>query len=145
MKNKGRVYFGLWGNFSPTEATDIIGVEPTETWFAHERFPERKLPKESIWDYSTDVVEDEIVDVYELSKNIVDDLKPHATKIKEFVESNNLRATLKVVLHISPDETVSTPIIGFDRQVIDFLSEVGATVDIDTYRNYEKSGQGRAD
>lgn len=138
MKNKGRVCFNLWGDFSPADATKMIGIEPTESWFKHERFPERKVPKASIWDYSSEEVDAEIVDIYELSKNLVANLKPHAREIKEFVEDNKLRATLEVILYISPDEMVSTPIIGFGREVIDFLSEIGAIIDIDTYRRYEE-------
>jgi len=138
MKNKGRVYFGLWGDFSPPEATERIGIEPTESWIKHSRFPERKVPKESIWDYSSKIVDDEIVDIWELSKKLIADLKPHAQAIKEFIEEKKLRATLEVVLYISPDESISTPIIGFDREVIDFLSEVGAIIDIDTYRRYKE-------
>ena len=137
MKNDGRVYFGLWGDFTPSEATERIGIEPTESWLKHSRFPERKVPKESIWDYSSETIKDDIVDVYLLSRKVVDDLLPHTEKIRDYISEKNLRARLEVVLYISSDDSVSTPIIGFDETVLKFLADVGATIDIDTYRKYE--------
>jgi hypothetical protein len=49
-------------------------------------------------------------------------------------QPKTLEAVLEVVLTITLDETKSTPAIGFDSRVISFLHEVGASIDIDTYR-----------
>jgi glutaredoxin-related protein len=46
-----------------------------------------------------------------------------------------LSAVLQVVLRITMDDTKSMPAIGFDENTIKFLSNVGAFIDVDTYRN----------
>ena len=134
MMNSGRVYFSLRGEFVPAELTEAIGIKPTSAQMAGERIA-GKLAKYSMWDYSTEEVEGEVVDVYDLSSKIVKDLVPHADRIAAEVRKRDLAAALEVVLWISMDEEVSTPIIGFDTDVINFLHHVGATIDIDTYRN----------
>jgi hypothetical protein len=134
MTNLGRVYFGLRGDFVPAELTEAIGIKPTSAKMAGERIP-GKVPKCSMWDYSTEQVEGEVVDVYDLSSKIIKDLAPYADRIAAEVRKRDLAAVLQVVLWISTDEDVSTPAIGFDAEVINFLHHVGGTIDIDTYRN----------
>jgi len=41
---------------------------------------------------------------------------------------------LEVVLTVTPDDSKSTPAIGFESEVIAFVHKVVATIDIDTYR-----------
>lgn len=139
MSNSGRVYFGLRGDFVPAELTEALGIQPTCAAMAGERIPGR-APKCSLWDYSTEEFgesEGDVVDVYELSREIVGALAPHAERIAAEVRRRNLIAVLQVVLWISTDDEVSTPAIGFDSDVIAFLHRVGATIDIDidTYRS----------
>ena len=38
-----------------------------------------------------------------------------------------------MVLEISSDDAISTPIIGFDPEVVGFLGNIGANIDIDSY------------
>ena len=143
MENEGIVYFSLRGDFSPPEVTAQIGIEPTESWSAHERDPARKIPSCSGWTYSTERIIADVVDVYEMSNRLIRALKPYQGKIKSSVTEFDLQATLQVVLHISTDESMSTPAIGFDIEVIDFLSKVGATIDIDTYKNSDPDATGQ--
>ena len=62
-------------------------------------------------------------------------LGPYADRIIEAKQALGLEAILEVVLTITTDETKSTPAIGFDSNVIDFLHRVGASIDVDTYRS----------
>ncbi len=128
--NEGEVYFALIGDeFEPDEVTKIIGIEPSRTW--------RKgnpIPRCTSWVYSTGMVEDEVVDVFEMSSSLVAKLAPQAEKIIEAKEMYGLRAVLEVVLTVTQDDSKSTPAIGFESEVIAFLHKVGATIDIDTYR-----------
>jgi len=129
MLSKGEVYFGLFGNgFEPDAVTKIIGVEPTSV--DRESIPR---PKQSAWRFSSGRVESEVIDVYELAASVTSTLKPFVAKIKEAKNQFNLEAFFAVVLWISTEEGDSTPTIGFDTQVVKFLSEVGASIDVDTY------------
>ena len=137
MNNIGRVYFGLKGDFIPDEITEFIGIQPTKALREGERDPERNIPRCSIWNFSSETIDAEVVDVYELSDWVINQLSPKQQEIKQAIRKWNLYAVLEVVLYISTDEEVSTPAIGFEQSTINFLADVGATIDIDTYRNSE--------
>lgn len=131
MTNEGRVYFMLWGDdFDPDEVTRYIGFEPTT--IMRKGNPK---PKRSSWQFSTDKIEDELIDVYEMSAALVSKLKPHTDKISSIKKQLGLDAVLEVVLRITADDNKLTPAIGFGTDVISFLNNVGASIDIDTYRN----------
>jgi hypothetical protein len=126
--NEGEVYFRLFGDdFDPESLS--IGVDPTRT-----RRQSHPVPKASSWIYSTGKRRAEVIDVYEMASAVVGALKPHAVRIVEAKRAHRLEAVLQVVLTIAPDDAVSTPAIGFDAEVIAFLYEVGASIDVDTYR-----------
>ena len=128
MPNEGRVYFGLFGDdFDPESLA--IGVSATKT--ARKATP---FPKQSSWIYSSAKVQSDVIDVYKMSAAVVAALEPHAQKIREAIHRHNLKPVLEVVLTMTPDESISTPIVGFDQNVIAFLNSVGASIDIDIYR-----------
>ena len=133
IPNKCYVYFGLRGDFVPEELTQRIGITPTESCLQGARIPKRGIPKTSIWNISTDKVVAEFVDVYELADQIIDQIGGKADEFRQVIEELGLHAVLEVVIHFSTDDNVSTPAIGFSSRVLNFLADVGATIDIDTY------------
>ena len=134
MPNEGRVYFCLKGDFDPTDVTALIGIAPTSAWARGAIDPVRDLPRCSLWDFSSETIVDEIVDVYDMSEAVVIQLEPAAERIREAITQFKLSAVLEVVLKISMDQTLSTPAIGFSQRVVRFVASVGASIDIDTYR-----------
>jgi Domain of unknown function (DUF4279) len=128
MPNQGKVYFGLFGSAFDPDLLDL-GIRPTGT---QRRGNPR--PKHSSWILSTDTAASELVDVYSMSAAVIELLMPHESRINAAKTMHNLEAVLQVVLTISADEAVSTPVIGFDAPVIAFMSRVGGSIDIDTYR-----------
>ncbi|WP_339135777.1 MAG: DUF4279 domain-containing protein [Candidatus Electrothrix sp. GW3-4] len=131
MSNEGRVYFGLIGDdFDPKELTEFLGINPSKA-----KKKANPIPKKSYWNLSSDTVKGEIVDIYKMSSSLIKTIKPHTKEIIEAKQKFNLEAYLQVVLWITTDETKSTPIIGFEDDVIEFLYKVKASIDIDTYRN----------
>ncbi len=129
MTNEGKVYFSLYGiDFNPNEATRRLGLEPTSIF--RQALPR---PKHSHWNYSSDRIENDIIDIYEMSSKLVAQLIPRAETIFALKQQFKLEAVLQVVLWITTDETKSTPAIGFEPEVIAFLNAVGASIDIDTY------------
>ena len=131
MSNEGRVYFGLIGdNFEPDELTNFLGLKPSKA-----KKKGNPIPKKSYWQVSTETIEGEVIDIYKMSSALLKTIKPYTKKIIEAKQRFQLEAYLQVVLWITTDETKSTPIIGFETDVIEFLNDVKASVDIDTYRN----------
>jgi hypothetical protein len=130
--NKGEVYFALYGDvFDPEKVTRLVGIEPTSV--TYKGIPRSR--KHTKWRLSGGVVENDIVDVYEMASSLVAKLAPHADKINLARERFGLDSTLSVVVTITTDDEKSTPAIGFDKNVIAFLAKVGAWVDVDTYRD----------
>lgn len=129
--NQGEVYFALKSDrdFDPALVTQRLGIEPT-------RVLRKADPKPRItsWALSSGKVAGEVVDVYAMSGPLISRLVPLTERIKLLMAELDLSAVLQVVLHISMDESKSTPAIGFDSPTVNFLSDVGASIDIDTYR-----------
>lgn len=94
-----------------------------------------KLPRVSSWEISTENVVNGYVDVYELSTQIIQILKPKKDEIIQAMNRFNLKPHLEVVLWFSTDEKHSTPAIGFEVETIQFLAEIGAYIDVDTYKH----------
>jgi hypothetical protein len=131
VTNEGEVYFSLYGtDFDPDEITKRLGLEPTSI-----RRQASPRPKHSSWNLSSGKIENDIIDVYEMSSVVVAKLQPYASELSALKQQLRVEAVLQVVLWFSTDETKSTPAIGFEPKVIAFLSAVGASIDIDTYHN----------
>ena len=130
MTNEGEVYVRLQGeNFNPADVTALLGLEPTKT--------ERKgdpIPRHTSWILSEGKLEADVIDVYEMSSALVRKLEPVAEHIVEAIRRYELEAVLQVVLWVTSDESKPTPAIGFEPNVISFLSTIGASIDVDTYR-----------
>lgn len=75
----------------------------------------------------------ECIDVYELADQVIDLVEGKTNEIRKAIQELELYAILQVEIHFSTEDDVSTPAIGFSSRVLDFLTNVGATIDIDTY------------
>lgn len=132
--NEGRDYFALDGDdFDPQELTKFLGVEPTTTKLKGSIIPGR-IPKTNIWELSTDNVVNDYIDVYEMSTELINKLLPIKNLLIEAIDRFNVLPRFEVVLWFSRNEEHSTPAIGFDADTIKFLGEIGAFIDIDTYK-----------
>jgi hypothetical protein len=133
--NEGRVYFALDGDdFDPDEITKFLGIEPTSIMRKGSKVPGR-VPKMNSWQLSTVNVVNNFIDVYQMSTEIINTLKPKKEKILQAKERFNVAPRFEVVLWFSMNEEHSTPAIGFDVETIKFLGEIGAFIDIDTYKH----------
>ena len=136
MTSAGEVYLSLFGdNFEPDNVSQHIGLVATAVERKGARNPDVPLPRVSAWAFSIGKIEDDVINVYDMSERLVEKLVPYGLKIAEAKEIFNLTCVLQVVLWIDQDDTKSMPAIGFERSVIDFLKVIGGTIDIDTYRN----------
>jgi len=133
-ENSGYVYFSLDGDdFDPDEVTRLLGIEPTSVGRKGSKIP-GKIPKFNSWRLSTKNVVDECLDIYDLAKEIADQLEPKTAEIVGAIEQFGLSSRLQVVLEFSVNEEHSTPAIGFYKETVKFIADVGAFIDIDTYK-----------
>lgn len=133
--NEGRVYFTLDGDdFDPNELTRFLGIEPTSVLRKGSKIPD-KIPKMNSWQLSTENIVYEYIDVFEMATEIVNKLKPAKHLIIQAKDRFRVSPRLEVVLWFSMNEEHSTPAIGFEIDTVKFLGEVGAFIDIDTYKH----------
>jgi hypothetical protein len=136
MSNQAEVYFRLSGDdIDPNEVTSYLGLTPSESKRKGEGGRYNPKLEYSYWKFSSGKKLDDIIDVYEMASRLVAQLSPATERIIEISAKYKLTACLQVVLTITTDQTKSTPAIGFDVAVIKFLSAVGASIDVDTYRD----------
>lgn len=134
--NKGRLYFALRGNnFNPDELTEALGISPTNIIREGTKL-KNTTRKFSFWEISTDEICAEVIDIYDMADEILQQLLPKKKQIVEMIQKHNLTPFLQVVLWISINDEISTPAIGFNPDVITFLGDINGYIDIDTYRNY---------
>lgn len=133
--NEGRVYFALDGDdFDPDEVTKFIGIEPTSIMRKGSKAG-GKLPKKNSWVVSTENVVNEYIDVFDMASEIISILKPKKDQIIRAIEQFKVTPRLEVVLWFSVNQEHSTPAIGFEPETVAFLGEIGAFIDIDTYKH----------
>ncbi len=133
--SEGRVYFALDGdNFDPDEITKFIGIEPTSIMKKGSKAG-GKLPKKNSWIVSTENVVNECIDVFDMATEFINILKPKKGLIIQAIERFNVIPWLEVVLWFSVNQEHSTPAIGFEPETVSFLGEIGAFIDIDTYKH----------
>ncbi|RHW74561.1 DUF4279 domain-containing protein [Colwellia sp. RSH04] len=133
--NEGRVYFSLDGDdFEPDDVTAFLGMSPTSVKRKGSKVP-NKIPAKNSWELSTENVVNDYIDVFAMAESITDTLVPIKDKLKSVIESYNLVPRFEVVLWFSVNEEHSTPAIGFEPSTIKFLGEIGAFIDIDTYKH----------
>ena len=136
MPSNNYVYFGIRGEFDPEVLAAEIGLTPTRSLAKHSRDAERRIPRTSILRFAQTHAKDndQSVDFYELAESVYNQLKDHAQQICDAVKAHDASATFQVVLDFPGSDEVSTPAIGFSKEVVRFISHTGASIDIDTYR-----------
>ncbi len=128
--NEGEVYFALDGeDFDPSEITEFLGIEPTSVLVKG-----NPRPKKNSWKLSSGKIINNYIDTYILASSLIRILEPKKELIIKAIEKFNAKPRLEVVLWFTCNENISTPAIGFDEKTTKFLGDVGAYIDIDTYK-----------
>jgi len=134
MNHECEVYFELSiaDVFDPEEVTRSVGIRPTSTVVRGE-LGQRRSQVKSRWTLSTGRVDSAAanLDVGELVARILTQLAPAEGKLIAVRESLGLRARLQVVLCLSSAEDVSLPAFWLAPESLQFLSRLGAELDVD--------------
>lgn len=137
MTNEGEVYFSFWGgDFNPDDISKLLGIEPTKIYKKGERIIGEGTPTSSQWILSEGIVKEDVIDIYKMSSNLISKLKPLEKRIIEIVGKYKLKTALQVNIDFAPHkmfdwENIDAAEIGFEPEVIRFLSNVGASIDVD--------------
>jgi|GEM_PF-2053963 len=135
------IYFGLHGDFEPDDVAAKIPLKADRSKKKHSTNPERGIPVNSSLRYGMGAIEvlpNGVLEVYSAADDLLERLTPIRKQLIAAVSpkkgKSKLKATIQVVMDFPIDDSVSTPVLGFSPELIEFAAAVGASIDIDTYR-----------
>lgn len=133
-KTQVRVYLSIFGDSFPLEdITEKLGIEPSNTYRKGDRIPNRSsklLRKETSWHLDTGYQES--FDVEEQLQQIIMPLQNKVSIIQEIKQTYSVVCKFYIVIIM---EEGDTPSLYLDKDVINFVSSIGAEFDIDLYAN----------
>jgi hypothetical protein len=134
------VYFAFQGDsFDPNEVTNELGIEPNDSWRTGDPGKYIQQQKYSCWKLTS--TSDELLDMDKLVNEVVSQLWDKIKLINEIKEQYALDTVLEIVMYIDINENQSTPFLGHNLKVIDFLHRTGTTTDVDIYRYNSKASK----
>jgi hypothetical protein len=128
MATEISVDFTLTGRFKPNEITNLLGINPTNTWeFGDSIQNTASRRKYDGWKLSTANKSD---DLNKQIQSIIIQLSPHASKLRAFCEKFNLESEVACCIYVDNDEI---PEIHFNHEIIKKLVELNTEIDVDFY------------
>ena len=140
-KNEVEVYFSLKGDFDPDLISMKLDIEPTRKNKKGDKGQYSQRLNFSLWEFSSGKISDESVDIYEISSDLVENLSTKVKTINKIIDEYQLISTLQTVICLAPDEDASTPVLGFNLDVIKFLYQTKTAIDVDIYRTIVNEGK----
>jgi hypothetical protein len=136
MTNAVEVYFALKGDdFDPDAFTKRSGIKPTRVFRKGELRRNDKKYEFGMWALSLGQIESDVLLVGEFAEQLIVRLERSVDHIACAMSDEELYAVLQIVLHVSVNDNVPTPSVGFSSRTIAFLHKVGATISVDIYRS----------
>ena len=132
-KSNSYVYFAFQGdNFDPNVVTTELALEPTESWRVGEPGKYIQQQKYSCWQLKS--TSDELLDMDKLVNEVLYQLSDRIESINKLKEKHSLNTVLGIVMYVDTNEEQSTPYLGHNSEVINFLHLTGTKTDLDIYR-----------
>ena len=134
-------YFEIKGDDFPIEyVTELLGINPTNFYIKGEEIKRTNNPKiistkrrfrtYTCWQVRTDYVE--ALDASIQAKEII---APLFNKINELITIKKKYDCHFILMQVPIIENGCCPAIGYDQEVINFCSKIGASIEIDLYAN----------
>lgn len=129
----------LWASesderFEPERLHSELGVTATKFWKKNDPFPAGKgVRKQSGWQYSSgrqDYFPETNIDFFSQLSLIKTFLKTHKAQIISVCEKYFLTPELSCVMYVVGSDR---PGIGYDKELVSLLAEVGAEIDVDVF------------
>lgn len=131
------MYLGIRGDFDPVEVTSRISMTPWKSVAKHSKSVEKRIPRCALVDYGKVELTSECPDLGEMSKELFEQLSPYRDEFIAISQHADITITCNTCLWMIHDLHVSTPPIGFCSELVRFLGEIGASIDVDIYRDDE--------
>ena len=114
----------------------MISLKPWGLKERGERCKERDLPRSSILNYGlVEVAIEDIPNLFDMSEELIGVLEPHKSEFLNVIKNFDVITCWTTCLWMMTDESVSTPSIGFSSRVTKFIGDIGASIDVDLYKD----------
>ena len=128
------VYFALTGDdFNPEVITSKLEIQPTRTWKKGDKGKYKPILEYACWELSTKIGA-EYIDIDKLVDEIIDKLFDKIHIINELKLQLHLNSILEIILYVDTNEKQTTPALGHNHKVIEFLYKTNTATDVDIYR-----------
>ncbi|ELR73836.1 hypothetical protein C900_01446 [Fulvivirga imtechensis AK7] len=84
---------------------------------------------------------DELLDIDKLVNEVVSQLSAKIEHINNLKQRLNLNTVLEIIMYIDINEEQSTPYLGHNSEVINFLHHTRTITDVDIYRYSSKKSK----
>ena len=133
---KIEVYLSLTGeNLDPQKISEELGVQASSQHMKGDCLTYNPAAGFSQWCLSSGPIRDDSEDVYTISKTLVQGISSKRRQLAELKAKYNLEIILQVAISIDEEAESAYPPVGFDAATIDFLSSIGASIDVDINHN----------
>jgi len=127
-------YFSIRGEFDPDDITERLGIEPIRKRKKGDEMP-RPVGVTNVRYYNCSgwCAEESNVDRYDVEKQCLDTIKNLKKKIPELLEIKSLYNVDFTIFVVPTIYNGETPMIGFNKEVIEFCHLTGTYIDVDMY------------
>jgi len=133
--NEASISLTLGGySFKAEEITELLGLKPTAIMNGNTR-PGDEKPATSSWEYSTEKVSDDDLDIFSMTNEFIKSLEPVKENLLTAIENYNLVPKIVVRMSIPMDKDIPFPELGFGSRTIKFLASIGAFIEIETEKH----------
>ncbi len=131
------MYLSIKGDFDPNDLITQVSLTPWKCLKKHSKSLQNKIPRCSIVNYGKVEVTSECPDLYQMSDELFRQLEPYRDELIALSKAPGLHFCCSTCLWMVHSLEVSTPPIGFHSDIVSLLGSLGASIDVDTYRDDE--------
>ena len=134
-------YFEIKGDDFPIEyVTELLEVNPTNSFFKGEEIKRTKnhkiiSTKRRVRTYTSWQLRIDYVETLDASKQANEIIAPLLNKVNELITIKKKYDCEFILMQVPIIENGSCPAMGYDQEVINFCSKIGASIEIDLYAN----------
>jgi hypothetical protein len=135
MAHEAYMSVSVRGDFEPDEFTARVCLSPSKMWRKGQGDVERGIPTMSGWSLTSRKITGDVIDLFDLADELLLPLGEKAAVLHDAARALGAEITVHMVIFISILETIPTPAIGLSAEAVTVVERLGASLDIDTYRN----------
>jgi len=130
---KAKIILELIGEFTQKDMTAFLKTPPARALDAGTQVPDQKLPRTSIWEFETRLVQGDVIFLGDEIDKYITTLAPFHERLAAAQGKWKMTTQLHVGLVLDTREERPSVAAGLSQDAIHFLGKVGALLDMEIY------------